>query len=735
MEPNINQLKLSLFARLNSYASVQRPFTEVLRLIEHDNDVRHLTDSYRKMQYALSKKKADESVKSQKMPAFSVGVRFDGNGRKDANILAFTGLALCDLDHLTDVEGAVAVLTADPHVLLLYRTLSGSGLRVIYRYRLKSEPQSHPDATSWPAAFLRGNSFFAKLVGAPFDGQCGDYGRLSGLAHDDRLYFNPDALPFVITDDEIVNANLNPEKQSGRPRTVMPTNSQKHTVEEAWPHVEHALEAKQLTFGPGRHHSYVVHAAFLFNRYGVPLDDLMEWADSHWAEYPEHQRVSTLRSCYRHDTDHGTWKLPRRKDGNGNGRCATLTEVSEWFEQNYVLTYNDVTDETIIRTKDGSKEAMADDREVRALLKRITKELGMRVAKADIENIIGSDQARLVHPVRDYINALPPWDGMDRVAELAGHIKAEPACWGQTAGEAQQTLLWMLHKWLVAMTAGWLSEQHLNHTIFVLIGPQGIYKTTFWRFLLPEPLRNYFWENAHNSFTSKDDQIALTENCLVEIEEIDMSNPRVLSEVKALATAQTIKVRRPYQVHTTVRHRMASICASGNQQYFLADDTGNRRWLCHLVSHVDDPRRWQLDYDQLYAQLRDELRNGFQYWFTPEEQELVEKQNEGFRIEGEEEQLIRMRFRKPKKGDPWKLMNSAAIAQMLTSYGRVSSSFSSRKIGMAMKKFGFEHVHTEHGNFFRVFIVDDKELQARLLMEVDKQPDSQILTQELDLPF
>ena len=84
---------------------------------------------------------------------------------------------------------------------------------------------------------------------------------------------------------------------------------------------------------------------------------------------------------------------------------------------------------------------------------------------------------------------LPEWDKHDRVAELAAFVHADPVQDGQSTDEAQALLLWALHKWLVATVAGWLSDDACNQTIFTLIGPQGIYKTTFFRYLLPPPLR------------------------------------------------------------------------------------------------------------------------------------------------------------------------------------------------------------------------------------------------------
>ena len=72
------------------------------------------------------------------------------------------------------------------------------------------------------------------------------------------------------------------------------------------------------------------------------------------------------------------------------------------------------------------------------------------------------------------------------------------------------------------------------------------------------------------------------------------------------------------------KHRLASFCATGNQEKFLSDETGNRRWLCFLVSQIDDPRSWGIDYGQLYAQLRDEYHADFHHWFSPEQRQRIQ---------------------------------------------------------------------------------------------------------------
>ena len=142
------QQKLSLFQSLNSSPSCAVGIEEMVRLIHYDNDVKQKTESYRQMESVLGKAKADEEVKRRLMPACSVGVLFDGNGRGAANVLGFTGLALVDIDHVVSEElrvkseeFATAInairqkIIDDPHTLLCYVTIGGNGFRILYRYQ------------------------------------------------------------------------------------------------------------------------------------------------------------------------------------------------------------------------------------------------------------------------------------------------------------------------------------------------------------------------------------------------------------------------------------------------------------------------------------------------------------------------------------------------------------------------------------------------------------------------
>ena len=723
---------VSLFKNLCSYTSKIIGFEEIVRLVKYDSDVKDKTEAYRKTLQAVGKKEADDRIKTKMLPSCSIAVVFNGAGRQVTHILGFTSLGFVDLDDLTDVATTFQQVIADPHTLMAYITLGGNGIRIIYRY-LREQIDAHLDSNSWPAAFQKGNNHFAALVGQEFDGQCADYSHLCGLAHDENVYVNQSALPFVITDEEILQANFKSGFEGGKPRKDHPTGTAQASVEEAWPKVKSMLEKKNLAFHAGHHHDYVMYASFLFNRFGTNLDELLEWAEEEWNDYDSKQRERTIRSCYKKTDEHGIWKMRKPGGKDANSKMVTLPEITDWLNKLYDLKYDMVTDMTYYRQKGDTEWKTVDTRTVCTMRRKIAEEFGKRVLKGDVQDVIWSDEAALVHPVRDYINALPKWDGKDHVAELASYVTIEPAQAEQSADEAQCEFTEFFHKWMLANVGMWLRDDVANHEMLILVGPQGIYKTTFFRRLLPQELSKLYWENNHNAFKSKDDKIALGENCLVEVEEFNITKPDDVGEMKSLITAQNIKERRPYARQREEKHRLAGFCGTCNEQHFLTDDTGNRRFLCFLVSKILHPDVWGINFDQLYAQLRDEFRNGERFWFNHEEEQRLELQNDEFRLMSDEEMLILNHFRKPKPGEVGEWMNSASIGQHING-GKLGYGISTKKIGSVLTRRKFPFKHDSTGNFYMVVEIDHKQKQIGTA-ENDAPEPEQKQPQQTELPF
>ncbi|MCI7256516.1 MAG: hypothetical protein MR559_04180 [Prevotella sp.] len=60
----------------------------------------------------------------------------------------------------------------------------------------------------------------------------------------------------------------------------------------------------------------------------------------------------------------------------------------------------------------------------------------------------------------------------------------------------------------MAMVAATIDGEVVNHQIFVLLGPQGTYKTSFMNNLLPPELRRYFSVKTNSQRMTKDDAFA-----------------------------------------------------------------------------------------------------------------------------------------------------------------------------------------------------------------------------------
>jgi hypothetical protein len=746
----MNNLKLSIFKDLQSYESKAVGLDTILWWIKCDQSVKSKTELYRNLAKTITREEANKKVKNSIMPAFSVAVLFNGNGKQTTHVTRVTGLSICDIDHVerSKMEEVRSKILADPHTLLAYRTISGEGLRIIFRYTSAPADTSVSSVESvcdfsppengilYRAAYKKGNQYYADLCGVKYDGQCSNITRLSGIAHDPEAHFYSEAEPFLITDDEAAAANTAADTERGKRRAEDAVGSHHADVESAWTVIEQMLNKRNVSYGPGTHHHYVMHAAHLFNHFGTPIESLLEWAAQNWNDYDQKQREGIIHWVYQNrQHEHGCWRL------NKGGRLKevsmiTLPDICKWLSVNKVeIIYNQITDQASYLEDNGEWHLM-EESYICKLRRMMATDTGKRVLKNDLRDMINSDMARRIHPVRDYVKQLPAWDKKDRVAELASFVHVEAVQEKQTPEEAQELMQWALHKWLVATMADWLSDDICNETILTFIGPQGVYKTTFFRFLLPPPLRPYYWENSSNSFSQKDDQIALVENCLVEIEEIDAFKDRDNAELKSLSTKITLKIRRPYDKFVMAKHRLAALCATGNQERFLTDETGNRRWLCFRVSSVDNPRKWEFDYEQLYAQLRDEYYDGFPYWFGKSEEARMKQQNEYFRIISDEEQLIRSRFRKPRPGEPFKFLSSATIAQMI-SYG--NRNITSRRVSLVMKAIGYRSERNSKGCFYRLYDMNPTEAQREISALFAAEPESPEIPQneavEQDLPF
>ena len=311
-------------------------------------------------------------------------------------------------------------------------------------------------------------------------------------------------------------------------------------------------------------------------------------------------------------------------------------------------------------------------------------ESGMSISAKEVLAVLQSHRIPEVHPLREYVRHCNPYtpDQPDWIAWLAKQVTV--------AGAEAEQALWItcFRKWFVAMVASWLNDDVVNQQVLVLIGKQGIFKTTWLEHLLPPELRAYGCKMANASQLNKDERLRVAEYGLIALDEIDAMGMKELNVMKSLITASDISERAAYGYTKERRIRLASFCASGNKQEFLSDITGNRRWLPFLVTNIQNPFYITLPYEQIYAEARYLVEIGFQYWFDLDDINEIETHNETFRAQENEEQLLAVYFDIPADGYG-QFMTTAEISDKLVIKGSIKHPMPLNRLGMILQQQGF----------------------------------------------
>ncbi len=151
----------------------------------------------------------------------------------------------------------------------------------------------------------------------------------------------------------------------------------------------------------------------------------------------------------------------------------------------------------------------------------------------------------------------------------------------------------------------------------MLTGAQGTGKTTWFRRLVPSSL-NLVMVGAMLDPADKDSVTASVSNWIVELGELDATFRKAdIARLKSFIPKQVDKLRRPYDRVESEYQRRTVFGASVNDERYLVDDTGNRRWWTVPVLSID--YHHDLDMQQVWAELLTHFQRGEQHHLTEEE--------------------------------------------------------------------------------------------------------------------
>lgn len=701
------------------------------------SDIEATGDAQQLEQWKLTK-----SNMKNAQPAFIPSVLLEG-GRTYAHVKGFTGFIMVDIDGIPP-ERFAAILTLvkeDIHSFLVYITISGCGIRVISHVEGGVTKANYRMVWEWV------NDHYARLCEVEIDGQCKNATRMSVLCHDPEALLRPEASSFH-------TSGMKPREKPKRGTAVTVT------AERAYKIIRAQLEEEGIAYAPGSYNDYVSRCFYHTNRYGVPQADAEAWALRTFPDYPRERLLPIVKSCYSLTMEFNTVSLPRsvrkkEKENDSSHKKATVEEMEEFINGYMKFRMNMLTHQIETQL---IADAYTDRPEASAChWQRLTDHIenslwcamqhhGMAVNLNELHTLLGSDFVKEYHPLKEYLDGLPPWDGeTDYIGRLATmvHVKESPHSPLQQDKSRERNDLSetpvrfadILKRWMVSMIAAALDETVVKQVILTLIGRQGSYKTSFMQHILPPVLSEYYTTKSNSSRMTKDDLFTMTENLVINLEEIDTMPPSELNQLKAMVTQRYVDERRAYGRNKVHLPHVASFVATGNNLQFLTDDTGNRRWLPFEVEDIDSPWEADIPYEGIYSQTYALYQDiNFRYWFTDKEIQQLRGHVQQFEVPRPEYELILTYYRKPVGLERGVYTTSS---QIIGRFGNTSLRLSLQKVGRAMRELGFRQVKASNANYWVVVERTTEEVQHLLPAEAEQAnpPGEKPSEENTELPF
>lgn len=208
-------------------------------------------------------------------------------------------------------------------------------------------------------------------------------------------------------------------------------------------------------------------------------------------------------------------------------------------------------------------------------------------------------------PFKDYLDIIN-WDGVERIDNFL--VRAAGA---QNSAYIRDVSA----KMLISAVARTYRPGCKVDTMPILVGPQGIGKSTMIRALLPDSI---FFSDHMPSLADKDAKAQIHGLVFLEIGELDAFNRSDTTAIKNFVTVQVDRFRPPYGRAPENFPRTCIFIGTTNADDFLKDVTGARRfWPVDIDGMID------LDYirevrDQLWAEAVVRYNIGESWWLSGE---------------------------------------------------------------------------------------------------------------------
>jgi predicted P-loop ATPase len=346
--------------------------------------------------------------------------------------------------------------------------------------------------------------------------------------------------------------------------------------------------------------------------------------------------------------------------------------IEEYLNEKYIFRSNTINQEIEIATlKEPNFFTAISEAD---LLIEINKE-SRNFAMQDLKVVLQSSQVKKFNPLKEYFEKVKPlFDSKkDYILELSSYVKAENQEWFD----------FNFKKMLVRAIACTLDPKVFNKQVFVLVQEDQNYgKTTFLRWLCPPDLSEYIAENIN---LDKDGLISLTENFIINLDELSLMSKVEINGLKSFISKDKVKVRPPYGHKPITKVRIANFVGSTNLPEFLTDSS-NVRWLCFNISNVD----WgysKLNINMVWSQAYNLYLNGFEYELNKDDIQKNEENNQKYLNTTSEYEMLVKSFLPGTEKDDFK--TTSEILDQLILEHKTAIRLNVTQLGKALNRAGF----------------------------------------------
>lgn len=577
-------MKISIYPNIKTTTGGQIiALSDFLNAIK-DGKWKSLIERYRSNPTAEGKKK---------LPYVTISGTF--RERKEAGLVEHSGWLCVDIDKC-NVDEVREQIKSDKYVGFMFVSCGGSGLAV----GIKINGSEHKKS------FLALEKYFAEKYQLKIDPACKDISRPRYISYDPDMIVNEKSKQFTVkdkvqTDQRVIDII---EKM-----IMDSTEGQRH---------DNILRASRLAGG------YI--AGGLLNE--LEAVDFIEDC----CKNMNYDDMTDARRAIRDGVEHG--KLyPLKMNDLKEDRTAIVKQLASEVEQekkekknllkgiecfinnNFDLKRNIITSTVEMRER-GQDEYVVASAET---IWRRLQSAGYSVAVDKIKTLLKSDFVQDYNPFQVYFDALPEWDGVDYISQLAGYVLTDD----------QKFFRDQLKKCLVRCLACSLDNIE-NRIVFTLFSPeQKIGKSHFIRYLSPFPNQEYYTESPLRD--NRDSYVQLAENFIYNLEELSTLQRQGIEKLKALISNRTIKERKAYRADAISQPRRCNFFASTNDEEFLTD-TSNTRWLIFEIRKFNWAYKKEVPIRNIWSQAYYLYKTGYDYQLTTEEHEQSETNNERYQM-------------------------------------------------------------------------------------------------------